>query len=238
MRAEVDGTQFADRLWSAYRSDPSDELREQIIAHYRPLAQIAIRRLCLPWDEDLEQVALIGLVKAVDRFDPTRDNGFFAFAFPTVLGEIKRYLRDHTHMIRCPRSLHELRDQVRSRQKELTRETGRAPTLAELAEMLRVDLDQVVEAMAMEETCRPCSLDKVVGLNPEHRPLTLGECLGKEDESLHQVEARVAWDQILDHLAPQMRRIIELRYFHQLSQSEAGQRLGISQMHVSRLYLR
>jgi RNA polymerase sigma-B factor len=87
----------------------------------------------------------------------------------------------------------------------------------------------------MEETCHPCSLDKVVGLNPEYRPLTLGESLGKEDENLRQVEARVAWEQILDHLAPQMRRIIELRYFHQLSQSEAGQRLGISQMHVSRL---
>ncbi len=89
--------------------------------------------------------------------------------------------------------------------------------------------------MAMEETCHPCSLDKVVGFHPDQRPLTLGECLGKEDESMQRVEARVAWEQILDHLAPQMRQIIELRYFHQMSQSEAGQRLGISQMHVSRL---
>jgi RNA polymerase sigma-B factor len=235
MQSSETRSEAADRLWSAYQLQPTDELREQLIEHYRPLALMAVRQIRYSRDEDLGQVAMIGLVKAVDRFDPTRENGFYAFALPTILGEVKRYLRDHYHLIRCPRSLHDLRDQVRAREQEMVRQRGQIPTLAEVAQDLGVDLETILEAMEFEEICHPVSLDGVIAAARDDSPATLGECFGARDERLEQVETRIDWGQILDRLNPRLRTLIELRYFEQLTQREAGQRLGISQMHVSRL---
>lgn len=235
MKAERQPSPTADELWSAYQAHRSDEIREQLIEHYRPLALKLARRLRYPRDEDLEQIGMIGLVKAVDRFDPTRENGFYSFAVPTILGEVKRYLRDQSHLIRCSRTLHDLRDLVRTREQAMTRASGRVPTLVEVAVALGIEQDRVTEAMALEELCQPCCLDAPLSGQQEEPPLTLDDCVGGDDPDFRRVEDRIVWDEILNHLSPRLKVLIELRFFHELSQREVGQRLGISQMQVSRL---
>jgi RNA polymerase sigma-B factor len=227
--------QIADRLWSAYSAHPSAQLREQLIEHHRPLAASLIRRIRCRWDEDLEQVALVGLMKAVDRFDPTRGIGFPTFAVPTILGELKRYLRDQSRLVRCPRSLVDLRAAVLAKEQELTRRFGRSPTLTEIAAALGTPLDRVVGSMTIEETCHPYSLDDLLPSRENQPPLALQECLGAEDPELETVEDRIVWGQVLNQLDPRLKKVMRLRYYDNLSQQETARRLGVSQMQISRL---
>jgi RNA polymerase sigma-B factor len=186
-------------------------------------------------DEDLEQVALLALIKAIDRFDPARGLCFPTFAVPTIQGELKRCLRDQSRLLRCPRSLLNLRDAIFARKRTLTQTTGLDPTLAEIAADLGVELDQVVEAMAVDEACHPCSLDGLVPSSKRNQLVALEEFLGTEDPELQQVEERVAWTQALAELTPRLEQVMKLRYYENLSQQEAARRLGVSQMQVSRL---
>src|SRR4051794_40792829 len=230
-------TQTTDEqlLWQKYRARPTSQLRAELIHRYRPLAQSTARRVCLYYDEDVEQVALLGLIRAVDRFDPSRGNGFSTFAVPTIVGEVRRYLRDHSRLIRYPRALHDLRLKLRRTEAEMARASGRTPTVAELAEGLNVPLEQITELMAAEEHCRPRSLDALLGAGAEDDPWTLQDHLGEPDRKLERVEAEIAWTQILDQLGPQMKRVILLRYFQGLTQLEVSRAMRCSQMHVSRL---
>jgi RNA polymerase sigma-B factor len=223
------------RLWSEYGSDPSRGLREQLIEHYRPLAMAILRRILRRSDEDMEQVAMLALVKAVDRFDPGRGYSFPSFAVPTIQGEIKRYLRDHTRLIRCPRSLQRVRDAVIARSRDLTRTAGCPPSLAEVAAALNIDLDTVVEAMAVDDTCRPCSLNRLMLHSEQDQAATLEECVGAPDPELERVEERVSCSQMLRVLAPKLEEVLRLRYQDNLSQKEVAHRLGVSQMQISRL---
>ena len=229
-RAEI-----ADRLWSAYRSCPTRALREQLINHFRPLAQALVRHLRCRWDEDLEQVALVGLVNAVDRFDLSRGLCFATFAMPTILGEVKRYLRDQSRLLRCPRSLLDLRAAVLATEQDLAGRFGQSPTLSEIAAALGTPLDRVVEAMAIEETCHPCSLDDLRPSRENYPVPSVEEFLGAEDPELEQVEERIVWAQELDQLDPRLKTVMELRYYDDLSQQETARRLGVSQMQISRL---
>jgi RNA polymerase sigma-B factor len=222
-------------LWRRYREHPSEGLREQLVERYRWLARSALRRLPYGEDEDLRQVALLALIKAVDRFDHEMGRCFSTFAFPTILGELKRYLRDHSYPVRPSRTLHELRAAVCQKDEELTAWTGRPPTLAEVAEALGTDLEQVVEALAIEEVCRPRSLNASATTLDEQPRMLLEECVGVADPGLREVEVRLEWQQNLDGLGFPFREILELRYYQGLTQREVGQRLGFSQMHVSRL---
>jgi RNA polymerase sigma-B factor len=224
-----------ERLWQEYRVSPTPQLREQLVEHYRSLARATVRRLCHFCDEDLEQVAMVALVKAVDRFDPARDNAFSTYAVPTILGEVRHYLRDQGRLIRYPRALQELRERVRVRERELIQANGQVPTLGEVAASLGVDLDQIVEALAAEERCHPLSLNAPVGASEDGKPQAMDEWIGERDRRLECVEAEVAWGQVLEQLGPQLKQVIQLRYFQQLSQQEVGQRMGCSQMHISRL---
>jgi RNA polymerase sigma-B factor len=222
-------------LWQEYSVRPSPRLREELIHRYRPLAQSAARRICRFYDEDVEQVALLGLIRAIDRFDPSRDNVFSTFAVPTIVGEVCHYLRDCSRLIRYPRALHDLRLKLRSTEAELARASGQTPTLAELAEALNVEIEEITEVMAAEEHCRPRSLDARLGSSGDDDPWTLQEHLGERDWKLERVETEIAWAQILDQLGPQLKRVIQLRYFQGLTQLEASRALHCSQMHVSRL---
>jgi RNA polymerase sigma-B factor len=216
-------------------SDPCPELREQLIEQYRPLAMALLQRFRRHPDEDMEQVALLALIKAIDRFDPARGHCFPTFAVPTIQGELKRYLRDQSRLVRCPRSLLDLRDAVFARKRALTQTTGSSPTLAEIAADLEVELDQVVEAMAVDETCHPCSLDGLVPSRTQNQLVALEEFLGTEDAELQKTEERIAWTQALAELTPRLEQVMKLRYYENLSQQEAARRLGVSQMQVSRL---
>lgn len=224
-----------EQLWSTYGRGRDAQVREQIIERYRGLAYLALKRLRRSGDEDLEQVALLGLIKAIDRFDPSSGPPFSSFAMPTILGELRHNLRDGSRPVRCPRRLQALRAAALDRQRALRQQWGHDPTLAEVAQDLGVELDQVVEAMAVEEVCHPRSLDQPVRGQTEDQSSRGEDLLGAEDPELARVEERVGWRQLLNRLDPRLRQVIELRYYQNLSQQKTAGRLGVSQMQVSRL---
>jgi RNA polymerase sigma-B factor len=224
-----------EQLWSAYARRRDARLRERLVERYRRLAYTALKQLHCTGNEDLEQVALLGLIEAIDRFDPTSGHHFSSFALPTILGELRHYLRDQSRLIRCPRPLFDLRAAVIARRRNLRQQIGRDPSLAEIARDLGTDLEHVVEAMATEDICHPASFDQAPSGQEEDRSPLSEECLGAEDPELARVEERIGWRQVLEHLDPRLREVIELRYYQNLSQERAAGRLGVSQMQVSRL---
>jgi RNA polymerase sigma-B factor len=222
-------------LWKEYHAHHCPRLRERLVERYRPLARPTLRRLCHYCDDDMEQVAILGLVKAIDRFDPARENVFTTFAVPTIVGEVRHYLRDRCRFIRLPRGFQMLRERIRAKERELARATGRMPCLAEVAQALGVQLDHILEAMAADEQCHPLSLSAPIGSTDDGRPLAMEEMIGERDHRLERAEAEIAWAQMLEQLGPRLKRVIQLRYFGGLSQQEVGRRMGCSQMHVSRM---
>ena len=224
-----------DRIRPRQGSSSDDRFRDGLVERYRPLAYRLARRFTHGVDEDVRQVALLGLLKAIDRFDPGAGCKFATFAIPTILGELKRYLRDHSRLLRPSRGLHDLRSAVLAKDIELTAQLGRAPTLAQVAEALGAELEQVAEAMEVDEVCRPFTLDGMLLLRGCEQPVALAECVGAADPELTRAETRIACSQKLNSLESPFREVIRLRYFQNLSQREVGQRLGFSQMHVSRL---
>lgn len=231
-------TQAADRLWADYARTRSPRTREALIHQFERLAySIANRFTQRGTDtEDLCQVARMGLIKAVDRFDPATSYRFSTFATPTILGEIKRYFRDHSRPVHVPRGLQELAVRVESANRELTRALDRHPTPEELAAFLEVPEERVIEALRVEEGSRPLSLDAEMETGDTGDcPGMLAHCLGAEDTELEGAEYRVSMRQALRHLSDSLQRIIQMRYFAGLSQREVARRLGLSQMQISRL---
>ncbi len=183
--------------------------------------------------EDIVQVGTIGLIKAIDRFDPERGVEFPTFAMPTVVGEIKRFFRDTSWSVRVPRRLQELRLALTKAGDELSQRLDRSPTVAELAVCLGVSEEDVVEGLAVGNAYTASSLDSSPGEEDGDGPLA--ERLGYEDLALEGVEYRESLKPLLAKLPPRERRIIMLRFFGNLTQSQIGEEIGISQMHVSRL---
>jgi len=184
--------------------------------------------------EDIVQVGFLGLVKAIERFDPDLGNEFTTFATPTVTGEIKRYFRDKGWAIRFPRRLQELYQQVVRMNEELKKELGRTPRVAEIAERLKVSEEEVLEAMEMSPAKAPMSLDATIGSDGDDGR-SLFESLGNADPNLDRVEMRDVLQRAMEHLTPRERSIMAMRFYDEMSQSEIAKKLGISQMHVSRL---
>lgn len=238
MTQQATDVRTAERLWADYARNKDPRTREALVHQFERLAYSIANRYArhVPEDEDLFQVARMGLVKAVDRFDPSTRYRFSTFATPTILGEIKRYFRDHSRPLHVPRGIQELATQVDRAARELTRRLGRPPVPAEIAAHLNVAEESVVEAQAMEEVSRPLSLDaEVESGEAGDRPGGLAQCLGGEDAALMEAEHRVSLSQALKHLTEPLRGIIQLRYFTELSQREVARRLGLSQMQVSRM---
>jgi RNA polymerase sigma-B factor len=182
--------------------------------------------------EDLVQVASLALVKAVDRFDPERGLEFSTFAVPTILGELKRHFRDKGWVIRIPRRLQELHLRVNAAVPELTHELGRSPTLPELGERTGATPEELVEAMDAASTYQPASID---GAARDGSSEGLDARLGGEDAGLAAVEDRRQLTVLLGCLPSRERDIVVLRFCEGLTQSEIARRVGLSQMHVSRL---
>jgi RNA polymerase sigma-B factor len=209
--------------------------RDQLIARFMPLARslaARYRHTSEPFD-DLLQVASIGLVKAIERYDPGRGYAFSSFAVPTILGELRRHLRDHTWSLRVPRDLQELTQRLGPVSDELARRLGREPTVAELAHELGVEAEMVVDAREALAAYTPASLDAPMSDGENNAAIV--ELLGGEDESFAAVDDAVFLEHYLDHLSARNREILRLRFHEQLKQREIGAILGISQMHVSRL---
>jgi RNA polymerase sigma-B factor len=184
--------------------------------------------------DDLEQVALLGLTKAAQRFDPDAGHDFLSFAVPTIRGELRRYFRDQGWMVRPPRRVQDLQARMAAAQDELEPRLGRSPRPSEIAEHLGVDLSDVIEALAADGCFTPTSLDATVGDGTS----SLGDLLGHEDRALAWTEARVVLAPVLRRLSPRDRRILHLRFFEERTQQEIADEVGLTQAQVSRVITR
>jgi RNA polymerase sigma-B factor len=227
------------RQMAAGSLDPAYPVaRDGLVSLHMPLVEHLARRFRNrgePYD-DLVQVATIGLIKAIDRFDSDRGVEFSTYATPTILGEIKRYFRDKGWAIRVPRRLQELRLSLTAATAELTQELGRAPTVAELSERLGLSPDLVIEGLESANAYNTLSLDAPD--QNETDATTVLDGLGGEDEALESVEYRESLKPLLAQLDTREKRILTLRFFRGMTQSQIAEEIGISQMHVSRLLAR
>ncbi|GLW44553.1 RNA polymerase sigma factor [Streptomyces sp. NBRC 14336] len=213
------------------------ELRNKLVRMHLPLVEHLARRFRNRGEplDDLTQVATIGLIKSVDRFDPDRGVEFSTYATPTVVGEIKRHFRDKGWAVRVPRRLQELRLALTTATAELSQQHGRSPTVHELAEKLAISEEEVLEGLESANAYSTLSLD--VPDTDDESP-AVADTLGAEDEALEGVEYRESLKPLLEDLPPREKRILLLRFFGNMTQSQIAQEVGISQMHVSRLLAR
>lgn len=225
------------QLASLSQEEPRRQrVRDTLVEMHLPLVEYLARRFSGRGEplDDLVQVGTIGLIKAVDRFDLERGVEFSTYATPTVVGEIKRHFRDKGWTVRVPRRLQELRATLSSATAELTQSLGRSPTVAELARRLGLDEEEVLEGLESANAYAALSLD---ASDNEGGP-SVADTLGADDDALEGVEYREALKPLLDTLPDRERRILLLRFFGNMTQSQIAAELGISQMHVSRLLSR
>jgi RNA polymerase sigma-B factor len=216
----------------------SPELRSELVAAHIGLAEYLARRFANRGEtlDDLVQVGSLALVKAVDRFDPERGVEFSTYATHTIVGELKRHFRDKGWAVRAPRRMQELYLRLTSVVSTLGQELGRSPTIAELANETEVSEEEVLEALEAGQAYRFASLDAPGGSEVEGE--SLAARVGQEDPELAEAESRAVLSPLLANLPPRERTIVYLRFFDGLTQSEIATRLGVSQMHVSRLLSR
>ena len=216
------------------RRDPVD--RELLVERFLPLARQLARRYQRPEEpfDDLFQVACLGLVKAIDRFDLTREVAFSSYAVPTILGEIKRYFRDRTWSVRVPRDLQELALRVDRKVSELSTDLRRQPTVSEIAEAVGIEEEDVLEALEASGAYRATSLSTPRG-NDDEAGETLGDTVGTSEEGFGLAESRATLEQLMRAVTPREREVLRLRFEEDLTQAEIGQIVGLSQMHVSRV---
>ncbi len=220
-------------------NDPAERerIREQLVNAYHDFVYFLARKFQNRGEplDDIVQVGYLGLIKAIERFDPDLGYEFTTFATLTVAGEIKRHFRDKGTAIRFPRRLQELHQSVVRVNEQMKNELGREPAVAELAERLGVTPDEVTEAMEIGPAYMPLSLDQPVASSDGQDSRSVSEQIGSSDPELDRVEMRDVLDRAMEHLTPRERAIMAMRFYEQMSQSEIARRLGISQMHVSRL---
>ncbi len=205
--------------------------REQIVTEYLPVARSLAARYAGRGVErgDLEQLACLGLVKAVQRWQPGRSDDFLQFAVPTIVGEIKRYFRDHSWLVRPPRRIQELRAAISEAEQLHRHRDGSGPSDAELASVTGAKAEDIGEARAASACCRPRSLDEEQGPG-----LALALSWGEEDREMGRVEDRATVERLLDALTDRERDVVKMRFDNGWSQSRIGREIGVSQMQVSR----
>ena len=209
-----------------------EALRAALIERHLPLVTFMARKFADRGEplDDLIQVGTIGLIKAIDRFEISKGFEFSTFATPTIVGEIKRHFRDKTWAVRVPRRLQELGASVTKATTELTQKLDRSPTPKEIAKHLGITVDDVAEALESNAAYSTVSLDVT-----SETSTSIGETFGALDEALEGVEYRESLKPLLSQLDEREKRILQMRFFDNLSQSQIATELGISQMHVSRI---
>jgi RNA polymerase sigma-B factor len=210
-------------------------LRTELVTEYLSVAENIARRFSGRGEafDDLVQVARVGLINAVDRFQPERGTDFLSFAVPTIMGEVRRYFRDSSWSVRVPRRLKELHLRIGQVSGELGQRLGRAPTPSEIAHELGLTVEDVSEGLQAGNAYYAVSVDKPAGDDGE--AVSLADTLGNEDDGLESVENHEALQPLLRGLPSRERTILMLRFFGNLTQTQIAERVGISQMHVSRL---
>ena len=225
----------AAREQSEHRTSSCSAEAERLMLDHLPLAEAVARRFFRPdtsHDEDLVQVAFIGLLNAARRFDPERGSSFAAFAVPTISGEIKRHLRDHGWFVRPPRQVQDLRARIAEAAPRLAQKLGRGPTLDELMCDLGATSALVQEALDCQQHLHPASLDAAVG---EDGDATLGDLIPSRNDQWERAELSALLWPALRTLRPRERRVMYLRFFEDLTQQEIATDLGVTQMQVSRI---
>lgn len=242
MRYDLDDGRAEELLQELALLAPEDQRREdiraQLVLMHTPVVRHIAGRYARRGEsmEDIEQAAMLGLVKAINRYDPEVGRGFLAYAAPTMTGEVKRHFRDRTWTMRVPRPLQELRLALGDARQGFVREHGRAPTVAEVAELLGVTEEEAIEAIGAAEAYRPVSLDSPI--TEEEGGASLGDLIGGEDPELELIVNRNTLRPMLEKLPERERTILIYRFFGNKTQTEIAELMDISQMHVSRLISR
>jgi RNA polymerase sigma-B factor len=223
-------------LWRRLCQQRDQRAREELVRIYLPMARRMAGRyagVVEPYD-DLVQVASVGLLNAIDRYDTDRGTPFVGFAKPTIMGELKRYFRDKVWTIRVPRVLHDRMAAIDTATEDLTEELSRPPSPQEIADHLRIDVNDVLETLAAEENRRPLGLEAHIQGEDGDGPAT-PEWVGRVDAGYELVEDRLTVETVLPSLSDREREVLRLRFVEDLPQSKIASRIGCSQMHVSRL---
>jgi RNA polymerase sigma-B factor len=226
------------QLLADYHRTGDVALRDRLVEIHLGLAEYLARRFDRRGEplDDLIQVASLALINAVDRFDPSRGLEFSTFAVPTIVGELKRHFRDRGWALRVPRRLQDLHLRLSAAVSELTHELGRSPSIPELAVRLNATTEEVIEAIEAGRAYRSSSLDAPVPTEEGSRPASWR--IGEADEGIIGIDERSQLTSLLRELPERERTILMLRFFDGLTQSQIAERIGISQMHVSRLLAR
>ncbi|MDN3354074.1 SigB/SigF/SigG family RNA polymerase sigma factor [Actinomadura sp. DC4] len=233
----------AEALLSELGAMPSEDprredIRSELVRMHLPIARGIARRYA-QYDEpmeDIQQAAMLGLVKAINRYDATRGERFLAYAAPTMTGEVKRHFRDRTWLLRIPRRLQELRLAMRAAGRDFFRENDRAPTVPEIARILGIEEEEAIEVIGTFDAYRPRSLDMPMGDDEDAE--TYGDMLGETDGALEDVVDHVAVRPMLERLPERERTILLYRFYGNKTQTEIAELMNLSQMHVSRLISR
>ena len=229
--------ELLERACTTTCPDERERLLESVVVLNMSVARAVARRFRnkgVP-QEDLEQVAFLALTRAARHFDQSLRHDFLSYAVPTIRGELKKHFRDHGWTVRPPRRIQELQGRIMGARGALTQQLGRSPRPSEIARELGEDLDQVLEALSTDGCFAPASLDRPVG---EDTGTTLGELVTDEDRGQRAAEARVVLAPLVRRLAERDRRILNMRFFEDLTQQEIADRIGVTQMQVSRLLSR
>jgi RNA polymerase sigma-B factor len=229
-------TETTTRLFTRWNEYGDTRARDILICRYLPLARSLAgryRRSSEPFD-DLVQVASLGLVKAVDRFDVRRGNSFATFAIPTIFGELRRYFRDSGWAVHLPRGLQERALQVDAARERLTVRLGRAPRISEISDMVQLDPGEVLDAIQAADAYTSVSLDKPAS-GQEGDGASFAETHGEDDARYELLEDDLAIRAAAELLSPRERRLLHLRFARGMTQTEIAERIGVSQMQVSRL---
>ncbi len=227
----------AETLFRRYTHNRDERLRDQLVKMHQNLVRYLASKFVNrgePFD-DLVQVGMIGLINAVDRFDPERGIKFSTYATPTIVGEIRRYFRDKAWSMKVPRRLQELNIAASKAQEALSSKLGRPPTIREVGERIGATEEETLEAIELGNAYDTVSLDSQMSFDADSSGMTLGEFVGEEDETIVNLAKYGDLTSAVEHLEERERMIIIYRFFNDMSQADVATKLNISQMHVSRL---
>ncbi|MDQ0159215.1 RNA polymerase sigma factor SigB [Alkalibacillus salilacus] len=217
-----------------------EEIQERIIYQYENLVHSLAKKYSKNSEihEDLVQVGMLGLMAAIRRYDGSYGKSFESFAVPTIIGEIKRFIRDKTWSVHVPRRIKELGPKIKSAVEELTTDNQESPSVKEIADYLNASEEEVLETMEMSKSYNALSTDRQIEADADGSTVTILDLVGQQEEGYDQIDHKLLIEKMLPLLSDREREILECTYFENLSQKETGERLGLSQMHVSRLQRR
>lgn len=226
---------------ASLQKDPNDEaLKEKLVLHYEGLVHSLAKKYSYNRSnhEDLAQVGMIGLLISVDRFDPSFGKTFEAFAIPTIIGEIKRFIRDKTWSVHVPRRIKELGPKINRAVDELTGSNQHSPTIKEIAAHLNVSEEEIIETMEMSRSYKALSVDYKHEVDSDGGAVSILEMIGSNEDDYRQMDIQMLLESVFPALPEREQQILQYIFFDHLSQQEVGELMGISQMHVSRLQRR